>query len=379
MSGTGKGSAIPGPEEMAVLGDPCTHMKGCIFRRNPTSDMVLEEFLVFYRDEDADTFIRFLKSKGCHATKMHRDTDSESFGIKGGIGDMIAMLEEIALEEKSISAEPPLDIDSLASHLSDPRVSSGEQPLNSPLVKSSINAYNLKLLKEKRDFVVDIMARYAVGDLIATAQEIESLSALVASAMRNDPDEDFTVESRQALILFGKFTWMRENGLVTISRSGVTLVKKTDPETIHALQIVPVPHMYDDGLLEKHSVCLFRSIFLKIYTTVALDPQVHFTCSPEEIGDALIGLAVDEKSMEQLFINMFFKQYLIGRVKMIVKNAKTISLEGVLQAMRNELIENDWRDYPTEISASPDYVAGLVTRMRKAKIITGSNEKMRLA
>ena len=341
--------------------------------------MVLEEFLDFNRDKDADTFIRFLKSKGCHATKMHMDTYSETFGIQGEIADMIAMLKEVTLEEEFVTREPPPDIESLASLLSDPRVSSGEQPLNSPLVKSSINAINLKLLKEKLDFFEDIMARYTVGDLIATAQEIESLSALVARAMRDDPDEDFTKESRQALILFGKFTCMREDGLVTISRSGVTLVKKTDPETIHAVQVVPVPDMYDDAMLEKHSVCPIRSIFLKTCTRVALDPQVHFTCSPEKIGDALAGLAVDVKSLEQLVINMNFKQYLIRRIKGIVKKAKTISLESVLLEMRTELMENDWPRCLTTINASPDYVAGIITHMRKAKIIKGSNEKMRLS
>jgi hypothetical protein len=340
--------------------------------------MVLEEFLDFNRDDDADFFIRFLKSKGCPATKMRQDTYSESFGIQGKIGDMIAMLEEIAREEKSVSAEPPLDIDSLATLLSDSPVSSSEQHPNASLIKSSINAYNLKLLKEKRDYVADIMARYTIGDKIASSEEIHAIYSPVAGEMRNDPGEEFSEESRQALILFGKFAWMKENGLITIRRSGVTLLKKTDPETIRAIQVVPTQDMYDNDTLDKHRVRLYRSIFLKTCTRVALDPPVHFIFSPKDIGEALVGLAVDEKCMEQLFINMIFKRYLIGRITEIVKNAKTISREGVLLEMRSERIENDWRDCPTEISASSDYVTKIITHMRKAKIITGSNEKIRL-
>jgi len=340
--------------------------------------MVLEEFLDFNRDDDADFFIRFLKSKGCPATKMRQDTYSESFGIQGKIGDMIAMLEEIAREEKSVSAEPPLDIDSLATLLSDSPVSSSEQHPNASLIKSSINAYNLKLLKEKRDYVADIMARYTIGDKIASSEEIHAIYSPVAGEMRNDPGEEFSEESRQALILFGKFAWMKENGLITIRRSGVTLLKKTDPETIRAIQVVPTQDMYDNDTLDKHRVRLYRSIFLKTCTRVALDPPVHFIFSPIDIGEALVGLAVDEKCMEQLFINMIFKRYLIGRITEIVKNAKTISREGVLLEMRSERIENDWRDCPTEISASSDYVTKIITHMRKAKIITGSNEKIRL-
>ena len=340
--------------------------------------MVLEEFLDFNRDDDADFFIRFLKSKGCPATKMRQDTYSESFGIQGKIGDMIAMLEEIAREEKSVSAEPPLDIDSLATLLSDSPVSSSEQHPNASLIKSSINAYNLKLLKEKRDYVADIMARYTIGDKIASSEEIHAIYSPVAGEMRNDPGEEFSEESRQALILFGKFAWMKENGLITIRRSGVTLLKKTDPETIRAIQVVPTQDMYDNDTLDKHRVRLYRSIFLKTCTRVALDPPVHFIFSPKDIGEALVGLAVDEKCMEQLFINMIFKRYLIGRITEIVKNAKTISREDVLLEMRSERIENDWRDCPTEISASSDYVTKIITHMRKAKIITGSNEKIRL-
>ena len=340
--------------------------------------MVLEEFLDFNRDDDADFFIRFLKSKGCPATKMRQDTYSESFGIQGKIGDMIAMLEEIAREEKSVSAEPPLDIDSLATLLSDSPVSSSEQYPNALLIKSSINAYNLKLLKEKRDYVADIMARYTIGDKIASSEEIHAIYSPVAGEMRNDPGEEFSEESRQALILFGKFAWMKENGLITIRRSGVTLLKKTDPETIRAIQVVPTQDMYDNDTLDKHRVRLYRSIFLKTCTRVTLDPPVHFIFSPKDIGEALVGLAVDEKCMEQLFINMIFKRYLIGRITEIVKNAKTISREGVLLEMRSERIENDWRDCPTEISASSDYVTKIITHMRKAKIITGSNEKIRL-
>lgn len=223
--------------------------------------MVLEEFLDFNHDDDADFFIRFLKSKGCPATKMHRDTYSESFAIRGEIGDMIAMLKEIARDEKSVSAEPPLDIDSLATLLVDSPVSSSEEHPDASLIKSSINAYNLKLLKEKRDYVADIMARYAVGEKIASSEEIHAIYSPVAGELRNIPGEEFFEESRQALILFGKFAWMKENGLITIRRSGVTLLKKTDPETIQAIQVVPIQDRYDDDMLDKHQVCLYRSIF----------------------------------------------------------------------------------------------------------------------
>ncbi len=340
--------------------------------------MVLEEFLDFNHDEDADFFIRFLKSKGCPATKMRRDIYSESFAIRGEIGDMIAMLEEIAREEQSVSAEPPLDIDSLAALLSNSPVSSSEEP-DASLIKSSINAYNLKLLKEKRDYVADIMARYTVGDKIASSEEIHAIYSPVAGEIRNDPGEEFFEESRQALILFGKFAWMKEHGLISIRQSGVTLLKKTDPKMIPAIQVIPTQDMYTEDMLDKHHVSLYRSIFLKTSTSVALDPPVHFIFSPKDIGEALVGLAVDEKNMERLFINMIFKQYLIGRITGIVKHAKTISREGILLEMRTERIENDWRDCPTEISASPDFVAGIITHMRKAKILTGSNEKIRLA
>lgn len=44
--------------------------------------MVLEEFLDFNREDDADTFVRFLKSRGCPATKMSRDTYTETFRIQ---------------------------------------------------------------------------------------------------------------------------------------------------------------------------------------------------------------------------------------------------------------------------------------------------------
>jgi hypothetical protein len=351
----------------------------CIFTRILPLGMVLEESLDFNHDDDADVFIRFLKSKGCPATKMRRDIYSKHFVIRGEIGNMIAMLEEIAREEKSVSAEPPMDVDSLARHLSNPVVSSSEKYLNAPLIKSSINAYNLGILTEKRDFVADIMARYTVGEKIASSEEVHAIYSPMADAIRNDPDKEFPEESRQALMLFGKYAWMKENGLISIEQSGVTLLKKSDPETIPSIQAVPTQDMYDGSMLDKHHVCLYRSIFFKISTRVALDPRVHFVFSPKDLGEALVGLAADEKSMERLLINMIFKQYLIGRITGIVRNAKTISREGILLEMRTERIENDWRDCPTEISASPDFVSGIITHMRKAGILAGSNEKIRLA
>lgn len=145
------------------------------------------------------------------------------------------------------------------------------------------------------------------------------------------------------------------------------------------MQGVPDPHMYDEDMLKKYHIILYRSIFLKTITCVTLDPRVHFTSSPEEICDALVGLAVDVKSLERVVINMNFKQYLIKRITGIVKKAKTISLDDLLLEMKKTRLKNEWRDCPTTIDASRDYIVGILTRMRKSKIITGSNEKMRLA
>jgi hypothetical protein len=66
---------------------------------------------------------------------------------------------------------------------------------------------------------------------------------------------------------------------------------------------------------------------------------VHFSSSPEEIGDALVGLAVDVKSLERVVINMNFKQYLIKRITGIVKNAKTISLDDLLLVMKKDTLK----------------------------------------
>lgn len=162
---------------------------------------------------------------------------------------MIAMFVEVALDKEFVSGEPPLDIDSLALHLSDPRRSSSEMSLTSDVKHSSINAFNLFLLKETRNFIADIMTRYAVGDQIATREEMDSIYTLIAEELQNDPEEEFSKSSRQALQRFGEFNCMRDNRLVTINESGVKLVKKTDPETIRVMQGVPDPHMYNEPKL----------------------------------------------------------------------------------------------------------------------------------
>jgi hypothetical protein len=358
------------PEHLA-LRDVC--IRAFLWDFDSLFFMVLEESLVFYDDDDANEFIQFLKKNGCRATKKHESFIAEEILMNGPIGNIIAMLEDITAQERDTETESQAGAEELLTSLLS-GLSAGEK-----ISLRKMKVLLLTNLKLTRDFIADIMARFNEGDLIYPKEFIEGIKDEMRSSIDKNREKELNATIIEKMPFFSHLGVMTDNGLIGSGPSGITLAKKMAPDEVLVERRVFDPDAFDDETLGKHNISLNRNIIFETQTRVVIEPAFYFTCDTDDVDAILSDLEVDEKSLDSLMFNHFHKSLAIENIIEIIKKARKISLKEIIQQMDTFVPDYEDDEYLLTAHATPEFTAGIINDMRKARIIEGNDDKIRLA
>jgi hypothetical protein len=336
--------------------------------------MVLEETLLFYDEDDADVFIRFLREKNCRAQKKNESSIYETTEMVGTIGNMVRLIETKIESEVREPDKDPVERDG-----STPGPGKSASPAD--IKESPAGSYTKMLegLKSIRDYAGDIMARFNCGDIIFTDEDLQK--------SKENMQAFFDDESREGVgkLFLEEFIWqshlltLEDNGVVETRPEGVFLIKKIDPND---LLVERRPWGTDEVDLEtqKQYGIFFRlHIDFETATRVIIDPRIHFNCALHEVEEILIDLEADEFSEEELLRNLAIKGLAIRSLLIVIETAGRISLPDLirnLERVTTGLVDED----PQLVGhLSPEFVTEITNDLRKIGAVVGNDKKMRVA
>ncbi|MDO9034552.1 MAG: hypothetical protein Q7U51_05045 [Methanoregula sp.] len=334
--------------------------------------MVLEESLVFFNEEDADTFIRFLKKQGCPAVKSKEGVVSKDTTVSGDLKDVIAFLkkgEELSGNGVGVQADTAIAL--VKTILAE---STGGTP--PPMT----NALLLARLELTLGVLTDLMDAHNEGDVICSREDLveiqKELTGLTGSLSRVEP----TARLLERMPLFSCLEFLEEYDLITPSPEGIILEEAFDPDCILIERNVPDPYAFSDELSQEYEVSVDQEVQYTMQVRVRTGPELYFTCNTGEFAIALLDLAVDPESLKLLMFNRTHKTYIIDEILGLLKEYEKMSLDKIIPYLESFVLITDVIEEDTMSGfVSEEFVREIIHNLRTAKIIRGTDDSLQLA
>jgi hypothetical protein len=150
--------------------------------------MVLEESLLFYQENDADTFIRFLREKNCRALKLVESNVNEETVMNGTIGNLIRVIENAMIWQKPEPSQSPVKEEPPA-----PEPAEISAPPGKRADFATTHARMLSHLKFSRDHIGGIMERFNPGDVVYSPDHLERIKENLKGGAEEVPDDEYSL------------------------------------------------------------------------------------------------------------------------------------------------------------------------------------------
>lgn len=341
--------------------------------------MILEETLLFYKDEEADAFVKFLRTRNCRAQKYVESMIFEEDMISGTIGNMTGFARDIIGLESNVT--PPVTdsatgLDALIQELSlDEGGREHQEQLYGRMVSN---------LMEIRDHVGDIMSRFNPGDIIGSVNHLDQLKkkfSVYDEASDSDaPEDEDTIikDFTHELFLNECQNILKKNLVAEATPDGLRLIKKIEPDDLIIERRLWNLQDLTPERQKKFPVTQRHLIYYDTAIRLVIDLRVHFTFEPDEIEDAIEHLEVDDKVANTMIMNMFRKNLVVDKVMKTIKTADRISLAELIDILDD--FSNDSTDEGFELNGycSPAFVTGIINDLKKVGLLEGNDRKIRV-
>lgn len=333
--------------------------------------MVLEEALLFFNEDDADIFIKFLRGKNCRVQKITESAICDDTLMTGTIGTFIRLIE--MKRERNL---PKTGQDPVKSEGSTPGPD-GSAPADKDARFVLATEKMLENLKFIRDNVGNIMARFNPGDIICTGDDLNRVKELLLDRFNDDQHEGLAGTALDAIMMHDCLYIMKENGVAKTTPDGTILVKKINPDELSIERRAWGRDEVDPETLNKYGIFLKYHVYFETATRVIIDPRIHFTCTVDEVVEALDDLETDMDSEEELVDNLSLKGFAIESILKVIETSGRISLPDLILRMEEitpGIIDNDYR---LVIHATPVFITGIINDLRKIGAVQGNDRKIR--
>lgn len=338
--------------------------------------MVLEETLIFHNDTDADQFIRFLKKKGCRMVRKVECSVQEETVVRGSIRDLIEMLEGVVAADPEVYGEslPEAEYRLIMSLLMGISTDGLTHDLEIPLILSNV--------RETWQFITEAMARFSPGEMIPDVHLPADFNEVIQSRMEDEIPLEEMSKLNHTLAAINNILIMEKNGLLERGPAGCTLVKRMDPGDLQVEYRVVDPAPFTADQLMEHHLTLPMEVTLDTSIQVSTDSSLYLTSTFDEIYEVLADLTLDMDSFEELFWNFKYKSYAVEQVLDLIAEEGKVSLADIIRqraSLQMECVEDD-DDLlePTILTLSPAFITALVGDLRKAAVIEGNDQKIRI-
>ncbi|MEN6609848.1 MAG: hypothetical protein ABFC24_03325 [Methanoregulaceae archaeon] len=320
--------------------------------------MVLEEHLLFYDEDDADTFIKFLREKNCRVQKSTESAIIDDTLLIGKLGNMIRLVEK--LDEVGTPDHSGCGCgDECEGH---------ESPYADMLE-------NLTALRSRID---GIMTKFGPGDVIYSRDDLEQKKKEIAACLETGSEEDQYTLIQNELLLQGCLHTLDQNELSEETPEGIVLRKKAAPDDLIIERRAEAADEIDPELPKSHDVTLTHRVTFGTAVRIATEPRLYFTCEPEELEKLLVDMDIDEVTLETFLHNQLLKGLAIEKVMKTIEDKGKMALPELISEMESVETENGDEDIPLGLAFSPAFITCLVNDLRKVGALEGNDRKIRI-
>lgn len=221
------------------------------------------------------------------------------------------------------------------------------------------------------------MARFNPGDIICTSDDLNRMKELLLYRVNDDQHEGLAGSALDAIMMHDCLCIMKENGVAETAPDGTILVKKINPDELSVERRAWGRDEVDPETLNNYGIILKYHVYFETATRVIIDPKIHFTCSPDEVVEALDDLETDMDSEQELVHNLSLKGHAIESILKVIEISGRISLTDLILRMEEitpGMIDNNYR---LVIHASPVFITGIINDLRKIGAVRGNDRKIR--
>jgi hypothetical protein len=333
--------------------------------------MVLEEALLFFNEDDADIFIKFLRGKNCRVQKITESAICDETLMTGTIGTFIRLIEMKRERNLPKTGEDPVEREGATPG------PEGSAPADKDAMFAITTQKMLENLKFIRSYVGNIMARLNPGDILCTGDDLNRMKELLLARFNDDQHEGLEGTALDAIMMHDCLYILKENGVAKTTPDGTILVKKIDPDELSIERRAWGRDEVDPETLNNYGIFLKYHVYFETATRVIIDPRIHFTCTVDEVVEALDDLETDMDSEEELVNNLSLKGFAIESILNVIETSGRISLPDLILRMDEitpGMIDNDYR---LVIHSKPLFISGIINDLRRIGAVQGNDRKIR--
>ena len=315
--------------------------------------MILEEMIVFDSEEDANTFCTFVHGLGAQVKKTFRGIafieDIVTCSLNGYIDWLSEMIKSTSEEDDPYSVD---EIQRFEKHLN--------------------------LLKRTDGKLRDILSGKEIGDIIYTRETVQK-AILSLLALPNEEKAQSLFQSPEDNDVWIPIDIMlRDNHVVVESPEGYRLDRIIDPGD---LLYQNTPASESDAYKKagaSHGCSYSANHSIDPECVVISGPALYLCDRENKITDLLDTLSVDESSLDLFYQNYYTKRQILFSLIDLVTGSGVISLD----TLTKEMTGFSWLDEDGKpgfsINLSPVMTKTIVDELMKAKILSGTEKKIRI-
>jgi len=315
--------------------------------------MVLEEELEFSNQEDAQEFMKYIRTLGCNPKLSVQNRLVHEPTFRGPIQALISLVSE---EVEKISEDPEQEE-----------------------VKEAFLALSRNIERRMQDLAA-FLAQYSVGDVVPVFPDEELMAKFVADIIAPGEEKAFSQEDRDRILAaVGTNSILEENNLFEDTPEGRRLVRTIDPG--EAYIIVPEYPLcgIDDAILREKGVTVAFNVIGERGYLVSTGPEIVLVDDISTLYERLTDTDVDEETAAAVQSNLLFKRLIVDRIMAALdeqgkmKREDLLDVAGAFDAQISD--EGDRVSFLLDDEILDDILGDL----RKVGLISGKDAKIKAA
>lgn len=315
--------------------------------------MILEEMLVFDSEEDANTFCNFVHGLGAQVKKTFRGVayieDIVTCSLNGYIDWLSEMINSKSEEDCPYSGD---EIQRFERHLN-------------LLTRTDVK------LKE-------MLTGREIGDIIYTPETVQKAILSLLALPNGEKAQSLFQSSKDNDIWIPIDIMLRDNHVVVESKEGYRLDRKIDPgELLYQNTLASGSVEYKKAGVS-HGCSFSANYLIDPECVVISGPTLYLCDSGNKITNLLDTLSVDESSLDLFYQNFYTKRQILYSLIDLVTKSGVMSLDTLTREMTGFSWLDDDGKPEFSINLSPVMTKMIVDELMKAKILSGTEKKIRI-
>lgn len=305
--------------------------------------MVLEEEIYFSTQDIAKEFVKMLKEQGVSSHIRLKANLDIRLMLSGTYTNLIAMLNE-SIEDEDVSDE-----------------------------ETDIYTQTQNHLTSQRDLIAEAFVTHQIGDRVSSG-----VMDFVTGdrTIDGDENEDVLEEIIEEIYLT---RLLHLNDLIEIGESGLILAKTIEPDQATLTIFADELPMIGEEMLCKYDITSTITAGDDEEWMVTIGSEMIFLEDLSPIEEFLEEYEIPEEEGAVFFPKIQMKQLIVSKILALVRDGGKASREDILTEFADRDVETKDGDSLISLNLSKTYIDAVLDDLKKAGILKGKDQKLRIA